>query len=86
MSDQALTELFDNPDEQRAYEEFCANQERGNQPFNLDAPALVCRWRMSKKRVRCSTGTSAPYPNALSWASRLPITCSRGPSSMWNGH
>ena len=51
MSDQALTELFDNPDEQRAYEEFCANQERGNQPFNLDAPALVCRWRMSKKRV-----------------------------------
>lgn len=51
MGDQALTDLFDNPDEQRAYEEFCANQERGNQPFNLDAPALVCRWRMSKKRV-----------------------------------
>lgn len=51
MGDQSLTELFDNPDEQRAYEEFCANQERGNQPFDLDAPALVCRWRMSKKRV-----------------------------------
>lgn len=51
MGDQALSELFDNPEELRAYEEFCANQERGNQPFNLDAPALVCRWRMSKKRV-----------------------------------
>lgn len=51
MADEALTPLFDNPDEQRAYEEFCANQEMGPEPFDLDRPALVCRWRMAKKHV-----------------------------------
>ncbi len=51
MADEGLKALFDDPEEQRAYEEFCANQERGLEPFNLDAPALVCRWRMHNKRV-----------------------------------
>ena len=51
MADQDLTSFFDNAEEQRAYEEFCATQERGLAPFNLDAPALVCRWRMHAKRV-----------------------------------
>ena len=51
MADEGLTGLFDDPEEQRAYEEFCANQERGLEPFDLNAPALVCRWRMHNKRV-----------------------------------
>ena len=43
-------ELFGNADDQRAYEDFCANQE-AVEKFTLDKPALVCRWRMSNKKV-----------------------------------
>ena len=35
-------ELFGNAEDQRAYEEFCANQE-AVEKFTLDKPALVCR-------------------------------------------
>lgn len=44
------SELFQNADDQRAYEEFCANQE-SEPAFELDRPALVCRWRMAKRTV-----------------------------------
>ena len=47
----ALDEAFDDPAERRAYEEFVAAQERGAEPFDLDRPALVCRWRMAGKHV-----------------------------------
>lgn len=50
MSDN-LSDYFDSADELAAYEAFCAEQERGMEPFNLDAPALICRWRMAGKRV-----------------------------------
>ncbi len=43
-------ELFSNPEDQRAYEEFVATQEPVEK-FELAEPVLVCRWRMSKKRV-----------------------------------
>ena len=43
-------ELFGNAEDQRAYEEFCANQE-AVEKFTLDKPALICRWRMSNKKV-----------------------------------
>ena len=43
-------ELFGNAEDQRAYEDFCANQE-AVEKFMLDKPALVCRWRMSNKKV-----------------------------------
>lgn len=43
-------ELFGNVEDQRAYEDFCANQE-AVEKFKLDEPALVCRWRMSNKQV-----------------------------------
>ena len=43
-------ELFGNAEDQRAYEDFCANQE-AVEKFTLDKPALVCRWRMSNKNV-----------------------------------
>ena len=43
-------ELFGNAEDQRAYEDFCANQE-AVEKFTLDEPALVCRWRMSNKKV-----------------------------------
>ncbi len=43
-------ELFPNPEDQTAYEEFCATQERETE-FQLDKPALVCRWRMAKRAV-----------------------------------
>ena len=43
-------ELFGNAEDQRAYEDFCANQE-AVEKFTLDKPALVCRWRMSNKKV-----------------------------------
>jgi len=46
-----LSALFDNDDDRRAYEEFCAARERGMEPFDLDRPALVCRWRMAGKHV-----------------------------------
>ena len=42
-------ELFGNAEDQRAYEDFCANQE-AVEKFTLDKPALVCRWRMSNKK------------------------------------
>lgn len=48
---EGLGEYFDSADDRAAYEAFCAEQERGREPFNLDAPALVCRWRMAGKRV-----------------------------------
>ena len=56
-------ELFGNAEDQRAYEDFCANQE-AVEKFTLDKPALVCRWRMSNKRCPCSTATSAHCPSA----------------------
>ena len=43
-------ELFGNAEDQRAYEDFCANQE-AIEKFTLDKPALICRWRMSNKKV-----------------------------------
>lgn len=43
-------ELFGNAEDQRAYEDFCANQE-AVEKFTLDKPALVCRWRMSNEKV-----------------------------------
>ena len=43
-------ELFGNAEDQRAYEDFCANQE-AVEKFTLEKPALVCRWRMSNKKV-----------------------------------
>ena len=43
-------ELFGNAEDQRAYEEFCENQE-AVEKFKLDEPALICRWRMSNKQV-----------------------------------
>lgn len=43
-------QLFSNPDDERAYLEFCENQEQVEK-FQLDKPALVCRWRMANKRV-----------------------------------
>lgn len=51
MADESLAPLFDDPEEQRAYEEFCANQERGLGKFELAEPALVCRWRMARRSV-----------------------------------
>ena len=36
-------ELFGNAEDQRAYEDFCANQE-AVEKFTLDKPALICRW------------------------------------------
>ncbi len=43
-------QLFSNPDDERAYEDFVANQE-SPENFELATPALICRWRMSKKKV-----------------------------------
>ena len=71
-------ELFGNAEDQRAYEDFCANQE-AVEKFTLDKPALVCRWRMSNKKVpmlnrhiralseRLVQGEPLTY-NMLSWA------------------
>lgn len=52
MSDTVASEpkLFSNPEDERAYEEFCATQQ-AVPAFELDRPALVCRWRMSKRQV-----------------------------------
>lgn len=71
-------ELFSSPEEQRAYEEFCAEQERVEE-FSLDNPALICRWRMAKRQVPLlnrhiralsqRTVNGAPLlRNMLSWA------------------
>lgn len=49
MSD--LAPYFEDDSQREAYERFCAEQERGLEGFQLDAPALVCRWRMAKKHV-----------------------------------
>ncbi len=46
----AEEQLFSNPEDERAYEDFVANQE-SPENFELAEPALVCRWRMSKKKV-----------------------------------
>ena len=46
-----LDEAFGDPAERRAYEAFCAEQDRGLEGFQLDKPALVCRWRMAGKHV-----------------------------------
>ena len=43
--------FFDDANERLAYEAFLAEQERGDEGFTLDAPALVCRWRMHNKHV-----------------------------------
>lgn len=42
--------LFSDPAEELAYESFVASQEPVEE-FSLDAPALVCRWRMANKKV-----------------------------------
>ena len=71
-------ELFGNPEDQRAYEEFVENQEPVEK-FQLDRPALVCRWRMANKQVPMlnrhiralsqRTVQGAPLTtNMLSWA------------------
>ena len=73
-----LSSLFDDENEFRAYEAFCAAEERGPEPFDLDRPALVCRWRMAGKRVPLlnrhiralsrRTVQGAPLPrNLISW-------------------
>lgn len=74
-----LEAYFDSDAERIAYEEFCASQERGLAGFDLDAPALVCRWRMANKHVpllnrhiralsqRTVNGASLSH-NMLSWA------------------
>lgn len=46
-----LEPYFDDDAERLAYETFCAEQERGGAAFTLDAPTLVCRWRMHAKHV-----------------------------------
>lgn len=52
MSDAVASdsELFPNPADERAYEEFCTTQQ-AVPAFELDCPALVCRWRMAKRQV-----------------------------------
>ena len=50
MSEISNEELFENPEEQQAYEDFCANQE-ANPEFQLDKPALICRWRMANRHL-----------------------------------
>lgn len=50
MSDAFDSDLFSTAEEQRAYEEFCEQQERA-QEFRLDQPVLICRWRMAKRTV-----------------------------------
>ena len=79
MADE-LDELFDDPAERRAYEDFLEAQKRaGAEHFELDTPALVCRWRMAGKRVPLlnrhiralsqRTVNGAPLTsNMLSWA------------------
>ncbi|MDY2777399.1 MAG: hypothetical protein SOU51_03385 [Collinsella sp.] len=79
MVDETLTPWFDDPEEQRVYEEFCATQERGPESFDLDRPALVCRWRMHDKHVpllnrhiralsQRIVGSGPLSHNMLSWA------------------
>lgn len=46
-----LEPYFDDDAERLAYETFCMEQERGDARFTLDAPVLVCRWRMANKHV-----------------------------------
>ncbi|MBY4797530.1 hypothetical protein K6V98_04050 [Collinsella sp. AGMB00827] len=46
-----IEEIFDNAEDLNAYQEFCETQEFGSEPFDLDRPALICRWRMAHKRV-----------------------------------
>ena len=78
MSDAFDSDLFSTAEEQRAYEEFCEQQERA-QEFRLDQPALICRWRMAKRTVPLlnrhiralsqRTVNGAPLShNMLSWA------------------
>lgn len=78
MADIDNSQLFPNAEDQRAYEDFCANQEPVEK-FELDRPALICRWRMSNKQVpmlnrhiralseRCVQGEPLTH-NMLSWA------------------
>ncbi len=76
--DVSMEELFERAEDQRAYEDFCAHQEF-DQAFQLDKPALVCRWRMAKRQVPLlnrhiralsqRTVNGAPLTrNMLSWA------------------
>lgn len=77
-SDVTLEDLFSSAEEQRAYEEFCEQQERVGE-FRLDRPALVCRWRMAHRTVpllnrhiralaQRVVGGSPLAHNMLSWA------------------
>ena len=43
-------DLFSNPEDLCAYREFCETQQ-AVPDFQLDQPALVCRWRMAHRQV-----------------------------------
>ena len=77
-------ELFGNAEDQRAYEDFCANQE-AVEKFTLDKPALVCRWRMSNKKVPMLNRHIRALSERWCRASRLPTTCSAGPNNTLSG-
>ena len=78
MVDAGLASLFDDAEEQRAYKEFCAQQEAAER-FQLDRPALVCRWRMHDRQVPLlNRGISERSPSASSRAARSRTTCSPG--------
>lgn len=74
-----LEDYFNSAEECAKYETFCAEQERGLEKFELADPALVCRWRMSKRQVpllnrhiralshRVVNGAPLTH-NMLSWA------------------
>ena len=74
-----LERYFDDAGELAAYEEFVRTQEMAPEPFDLERPALVCRWRMAGKRVpmlnrhirslsqRSVQGSPLSH-NLLSWA------------------
>lgn len=49
MSD--IEQYFNSTEECAAYEMFCAEQDREPEKFELAEPALVCRWRMSRRQV-----------------------------------
>lgn len=45
-----LDDVFESDEQREAYETFCAEQEAA-ECFQLDRPALVCRWRMARRHV-----------------------------------
>ena len=77
-------ELFGNAEDQRAYEDFCANQE-AVEKFTLDKPALVCRWRMSNKKVPMLNRHIRALSERLVQGEPLTHTCSAGLNSTLSG-